>query len=212
MARYYTIAPVETQLREVERALGAVSRDVDKILRGAVKDTAKQLRTRISNKIREQVVIKKKDVDQYIRIFEYQGAAQARVSISESARVPLKYFAARQNRVGVTYKIKKAEARQTVPSGFIVDKLGGHVFKRITGSKRRQPGGRYQGQLREKITRLHGPSPWAVFQAAGLEADALQACGELLSKNIDRRVNLVLLRLAGKVKTPGYEAKEPADV
>lgn len=204
MASFFHIAPTQTQLRDLQRALGTAARDTEKILRGAVHDTAKQLRTHISGRIRDHVTIKKQDVDQYIRIFRYTGA-QARVSISESQRVPLKYFAARQNKVGVTYKIKKTEARQTAPSAFLVAKLGGHAFRRF-GQRIRQRGGRYAGQLRQKIVRLHGPSPWAVFRAAGLEPDALQAGESLLQKNLDRRTNLLLLRLAGKVATPKYES------
>jgi hypothetical protein len=204
VAQFFSIAPNASQLQAVEAALGVVSRDVDKVLVAAVKDTARQLRTRISAKIRDRVVIKKKDIDRYLSIYHYKGVPQAKVSISESARVSLKYFAARQSKAGVTYKINKTDSRKTVPGAFLVSKLGGHAFRRI-GLRRRQPGGRYAGQMRQKIAKLFGPSPWGVFVEAGLEPQTATEADSLLQTNIDRRTNLLLLRLAGKVATPNYE-------
>lgn len=55
----------------------------------------------------------------------------ATIKIS-SFRIPLKYLGARQKKKGVSYVVRKGGGRETLKHAFISDKLGGHVYMRIT--------------------------------------------------------------------------------
>src|SRR5690606_26572290 len=119
------------KLAEVQRFLRGVPHSLSRIVASAANDTARRQKTAVSKKIRDRVAIKKKDIDRYIYIDratpQKPGAA---VVLSESARLPLKYFGARQIKKGVTYKVGKQSGRSTAASAFgpKIKRLGGHVF------------------------------------------------------------------------------------
>jgi hypothetical protein len=189
------IKPREAQLRHMRKLLGKdMPQYMDKSLVAAVNDTTKQLRTRISSKIRDRVGIKKKDIDQHIKATRATATPEATVTLDESERLPLKYFGARQTRAGVAYRISKTAGRKVVPDAFGpaggkrpgVAKLGFHVYRRT-------------GTARLPIIKLYGPSPWGVFKEADLERETASEGATLLENNVRRRLNLMQLRLEGKV-------------
>lgn len=166
---------------------------IDKALISAVNDTAKQVRTRVSRKIRDHVNIKKSDIDKHIKLAKASEHPEAKVTLSESKRIPLKYFGAKANSRGVTYRIKKGGGRQFVPSAFGppggkrtgIARLGFHVYRR-------------EGKSRRPIRKLFGPSPYGVAERANIKPEVMSETQSLLNKNVLRRMNLMALRLENK--------------
>lgn len=78
--------------------------------------------------------------------------------ISPTKRFSLKRFKPRQTKRGVSYKISKSKGRTKIKSAFIVNRLGGHVFRRSDNKK-------MKGKNKAAIIKLHGPSPWGVLAA-----------------------------------------------
>jgi len=187
----------QQQLSAVKAALGQIPGAVRRAMVGALNDTAKTVRAGISKDVRRLVNIKKKDIDQYLKIklAHPASAPSALVTVEKSARLPLKYFGARQNAAGVKYKISKVgKSKNFLPSGFmgpkpgaIARRLGGHVFKRV-------------GTKRLPIRKQYGPSAWGVVAKNGLDAQAAKDGQAILRKNIQRRLNEGLLRVAGKIR------------
>lgn len=181
-------------LGRLDRVLARAGKDVNKLLVTAVNDTAKQVRTRMSTKIRDHVNIKKKDVDQHIKFAKAEAVPATVIKLSETARFPLKYFGAKANSRGVTYRIKKGSGRQFVPGAFGppggkrtgIARLGFHVYRR-------------EDKSRLPIRKLFGPSPYGVFKENNLLGSTVDEGNLLLQRNIDRRLNLMLLRMEGKV-------------
>ena len=198
----------ETQIRNVAGIVRAVGRNVGRaVLAPAINATAKELGkssknpNSVSRLIRRQVNIKKRDIDKHIGIERATDRRPTgRVTLSESKRIELKYFGARQTRSGVTYKIPRAGGRSRIACGFgpEIPRLGGQVFVRV-GPKRRMERGRYAGKMRQPIVKRFGPSPWGVFVLAKLLKFAVEDAQERLDKNIERRVDFILRRAAGEI-------------
>lgn len=188
------------KLDEITKMLAEVKNGVPKALVGAINDTTKTTKTQISKSIRERVNIKKKDIDDKIDAkLATPSKMHARIILSESKRLGLIYFGAKQDKRkggGVRYKIDKKGGRQFVRGAFILkvstakssdDKDKFQVFKRV--GKRRFP-----------IRKLQGISPWGAFVKSGMRKKTQSEALALLEKNLDRRVNFLLLKHTGQIK------------
>lgn len=183
------------KLDDITRLLANIKGGVPKALVGAINDTSKTTVTAMSRAIRERVNIKKKDIDRYIdrKPLATIGRMSGRVRLSESKRIGLKYFGARYIKAkkgqpgSVSYQIAKGSGRKTISNAFIGNKerLGEQVYKRLPG---------------HKISKPRGPSPWGVFVVAGLRKKTQMETQALLEKNVDRRVNFLLLKQSGAIK------------
>ena len=179
----------DSDLTELEHVAGVTQKQLQRAFAGANNDTAKQLRTRISSRIRGEVVIKKRDVDKLLPIARATPSKpESSVTMEESRRPSLKAFGARQTRRGVTYRIKRGGKRKRIASAFgpNIDRLGGNVFVRV-------------GKSRLPIAQRRGPSPWGVFTENNWTEPTEKEAAELQEKNIERRANLLWLRLTGEV-------------
>ena len=186
----------DAQLREVTEALRDVPKGLQKALAGAVNDTVRSTVTFISTKIRDRINIKKKDIDPHLkRTKATVSRPSAAVKLSESERLGVKYFGAKQSKKGVSYKIEKGGKRQLIERAFIAERIGGHVFKRQEDPSP-PPGHRRKGTpvlvKRLKIFKKMGASPWGVFVKAGLEKVVVPDSAEKLQKNLDRKVAWLL--------------------
>ena len=185
-----TIKVDEAKLAEVQGLLAHVRGGMGKALAGAVNDTAKVVKTEISSDIRERVNIKKKDIDPHIVINPRATPRlpSAKIRLSRSERLSLKYFGARQTKKGVRYRISKSGGRSRIPSAFGPDipRLGGHVYRRT-------------GKPRLPIIQLKGPSPWGVFVKAGLADKTQNRATAILEKKLNDRVRYLLLKQSGAI-------------
>lgn len=184
------------QLKRLRVAVGKAGKSFPKELSAAINATAKKSRLEIGRQIRAQVNIKKAIAEKQINI---RGIATAqrpvgKVSIDKSNREGLQHFGARQNKSGVTYKINKQGSRGRVDGAFmgprpgaLAPKLHGGVFKRV--SKSRLP-----------IVKLFGVSPWGAFKRNDMEPIQVEFIEKNLQKQMERRINLNILRANGLVK------------
>lgn len=187
------------KLDDVTRMLADIKNGVPKALVGAVNDTARATVSQISKSIRERVNIKKKDIDKNIRRTNATPARMsARITLSETKRLGLKYFGAKAYGAngkgakkqigGVSYQIDKRGGRKRVPGAFEgPPRLGGQIFKRL-------------GKSRRPIVKLQGVSPWGAFVMSGGRKTTQADATALLEKNLDRRVNFLLLKHSGAIK------------
>lgn len=199
-ARFETI---KIMLRRVKGGVGAA-------LAGAVNDTAKQVRTRMSALIRDRVNIKKKDIDPNIRIQPRATSARpaAGIYLSKTHRLSLRYFGLKQTQIGVTYKIDKNGPKKLVAHAFmgprpgaIAIKLGGNAWIRTgRGTVRKMTKGRYKGEYKEPIRKVgQGPSPWGVFVKSGMLMPLAEETKALLQKNLEQRTRYLLLKNSGQI-------------
>ncbi len=184
------------QLAAVISRLQGIKNGVPKLLMGAVNDTATQTKTRISSSIRDEANIKKKDLDPFIWVQPRATLTRpsAGVHLSKSSRIALKYFGARQTKVGITYQIMKAGPRKLALHAFGLDipRLGGNVFRR-----KGPIGGKLAGRL--PIIKLYGPSAWGVFVKSGMIVPVKEEAQALLNKNVASRANFLVLKANGKI-------------
>jgi hypothetical protein len=200
-----------TKLDEVRRRLDGIKGAFERATVGAVSTTSRRLVTFISSGIRDEVNVKKKDIDPYLRgtkATKYQKSARAKVILSESDRISLKDFGAKVIKKskparnanlhtmttlqrmklagGVRYQVNRRGGKKLIRDAFIPPRLGGHVFRRA-------------GLERLPIVKLFGPSPWGVFVASGMKPRVKGKAEELLYHELDRRVHFELLKYFGEV-------------
>jgi hypothetical protein len=185
------------QLARLTKAVGDAKKSLPKEISAAINATSTKTRLDIGRDIRKQVNIKKPAVDSVLKLVK-QSTAQtlsAQVSLNRSKRLALREFGARQNKAGVSYKINRQGKRGTVQGAFQGPRPGvmkaswrGRVFKRV-------------GKERLPIVQLFGPSPWGVFMKKKMAPDQRKAIEAELAKQIERRINLNVLRANGLVQT-----------
>ncbi len=84
-----------------------------------------------SKEIRKTYALKAKDIKKETKIKKASWSnLEAVVEIVSKDRISLKRFNPRQTKRGVSFRIRKDKKRGLIESAFIVDKLGGNVFKR----------------------------------------------------------------------------------
>jgi len=180
------------KLARAERKLRDIKGGIDKAIVRAVNETAKEVKTEMSSRIRDEVNIKKRDIDKKIVIYKGSSkfqAAKIRMSASRKHRIGLKYFGARQSAKGVTYAIRKGGGRTLIEGAFgpKIPRLGRQVFKRV--GKQRLP---LKGPLK-------GPSPWAVFVMSGMQDGVIADGEERMAKNLNQAVEFLILKQKGKI-------------
>lgn len=194
------------KLDEVTRMLADIKGGVPKALVGAINDTTKATVTQISKSIRERVNIKKKDIDKHInrQPLATTSRMHGRIRLSETKRLGLIYFGAtafgskgkgaKKQIGGVRYRISKQGGTKTVPGAFIAK-----VGVSADGEEKRQVFKRL-GKKRKPIVKLQGISPWGAFVMSGGRKRTQAEATALLEKNLDRRVNFLLLKHSGAIK------------
>lgn len=183
------------KLKELRAAVDRAGKKFKPEFAAALNATAKKARSEIGQKIRTELVVKASDVNKLIKI-NRRATSQSLVSgvsLTKTARLPLRAFGARQIRTGVTYRISKQGGRKLVKGAFQGPKPGvikvswrGNVFKRI-------------GPERLPIVKLMGVSPWGVFTKKRMTPKQEQDIKAELKKQIDRRIKLNILRAEGLV-------------
>lgn len=167
----------DNSLNKLADAVRKSGRDFSREFATACNKTARGMRTPINKEIRKELATKAGAVKKTIGISRKatKQTLAAGVEVKRTERIPLRDFGARQTRKGVSYRISKSEGRKKIPEGFIVQKIGGHVFRRKT--KQRLP-----------IQKLFGASPYGVFVKQKMEVPISAEAEERLAKEIDRRI------------------------
>jgi len=115
------------------------------------------------------------------------------VTLKKTKRLGLRHFGARQDKRGVSYKIGKKGGRSRVDGAFQGPKPGvmrmkwrGNAFKRV-------------GTSRLPIVQLKGVSAYGAYAKNELAGPQVTAIESELTKQMERRINLNVLRANGLV-------------
>jgi hypothetical protein len=187
----------KAQLRRLTGACISASKSLTKELAGAINQVAKKTKLEMGRDIRAVVAMKKDESEKPLSVRANATATNlsAVVTLKKTPRLGLRHFGARQDKRGVTYKISKTGGRSRVDGAFQGPKPGvmktswkGNAFKRV-------------GKGRLPIVQIKGVSAYGAFVKNNLAAPRAAAVTDELHKQMERRINLNVLRANGLVKT-----------
>lgn len=167
-----------------------LAKDTRPQINAAINDATKQMRTEASARIREKLAAKKKDVDNKLRrrvsrVKELLGV----LYISEKS-LGLGKFRNSQVKMGVRAKINKQGSLTMFPSAFgPKTKLKPYVYKRM-------------GAERYPIITMPALNFAEEVERFGINQLIRSRSRGILEYHIGRRIKLLNLRAAGKVKEP----------
>lgn len=198
-----------SQMMRLKDAVGRAGKKVAKELSAAINQVSKKTRLDMGRAVRETVAMNKEQSEKPISVAleSTPSALRALVRLKKTKRLGLRHFGAKQDRKGVTYKIGKKGGRKRVNGAFQGPKPGvikmswkGNVFIR-RGAAVMASKGRYRGKMRQPIVQLNGVSAYGAYVKNNLTAPQVAAVFEQLVYQIERRINLNILRAEGLVKT-----------
>ena len=185
------------QLVSLRKATGEAKKSFSKELASAINQVSKKTKLQIGRAIRDTINMKKDESEKplSIRANATENNLTAIVSLKKTPRLGLRHFGARQDKRGVSYKISKNGGRGRVDGAFQGPRPGvmktswkGNAFKR-TGNKRLP------------IVQIKGVSAYGAFVKNNLTQPRVAFVRDELHKQIERRINLNVLRANGLVKT-----------
>jgi len=182
--------------KRLTKLLKGNGKQVRREMKIAVNATAKQTVGIWAKAISKEIAVTQAAVKGTIKIVRKADDRWLRSTLrqrKEKNRIPLKQFKPKQTGAGVDYKISRTGGKGSLPSGFIVKSLGGHVFKR-DGPKIKMTKGVNTGQKKQRIFKQYGPSPWGVSIKNDLKQPVSAESRKILIKQIDRRIRAVLKR------------------
>ena len=184
------------QLKRLREAVGKSKKSIKKELAGAINATSKKTKLQVGRDIRKTVNLKKDEAERplSLRATATETNLVAVVSLKKTRRLGLRHFGARQDKRGVSYKIGKTGGRSRVDGAFQGPRPGvmkmswkGNAFKRV-------------GKERLPIVMLKGVSAYGAYAKNDLEGPQVKEINKELSKQMERRINLNILRANGLVK------------
>jgi len=176
-------------VEELRRAIVGVKTNLNREIAAAVNATAKKVRTQAARALKKELTAPVKVLKSVVKAKSKATKQKpvAVVRLSEGYPIPLKYFAAKKIKAGVTYKIKPNQGRRSIlRKGFIIDKYGGNVMERTSDP-------------RYPIKTKYGPSPGQAMKDAGIAALAESVARRELPIQMQRRIKLAILRAQGVV-------------
>jgi len=184
------------QLKRLRESVGKAKTKFGREMAAAINSTAKKTKLDIGRDVRSVIAIKKKESEAPLKIQAKATAEQPKttVSIAKTRRLGLRHFGARQDQRGVSFKISKQGGRQRVDGAFQGPKPGvmnvkwkGNAFRRV-------------GKERLPIIHLRGVSAFGAYVKNKFTKAQIQRINDELRKQMERRINLNILRANGLVK------------
>lgn len=198
-----------SQMIRMQEAVKRAGKNIAREVAAAINKMAKKTRLDMGREVKKHIAVKKAEAEKPISVVSIATAMkmQALVKLKKTKRLGLRHFAARQDNRGVSYKISKKGGRARVDGAFQGPKPGvmktswkGNVFKRL-GKAVRAGKGRYQGKLRQPIVQVHGVSVFGAYSINKLAGPQAKAVFDELHYQIERRINLNILKAEGLVKS-----------
>lgn len=184
------------QVKRLSDAVGKAGKKFSRELASAINAVSKKTKLQIGRDIRSTVALGKQEAEKPLSIRASASAEnlQAIVTLRKTDRLGLRHFGARQDQRGVTYKIDKKGGRKRINGAFQGPRPGvmnvkwkGNVFFRI-------------GKERLPIKQAKAVSPWGAYIKNGLQGPQIAMIEAELSAQMERRINLNILRASGLVK------------
>jgi hypothetical protein len=192
----------KSAMKQLEKALSDTPKEIGKRTERAINKAASKHKTQIAKKLREFVKVKAAVAKDSITI-PRKALAPSRLSttikINQTKKIGLNRFGAKQNKKGVRYQVSNTE-KGFIESGFIVDRLGGHVFKRknpYIPNPNRDPS--IRSQNRQITAPLRGTTMYNVYTKHKLGKWSNKTIAKELRFQIEQQVKYVLEKKA-KIK------------
>ncbi len=193
----------DRDLRNVRTMLGGLRGAGDRVMKRAVDKTMGTVKTTVSRVARQELNIRKRDLDPNIGIRKFEAARNSGAVTIVGDSLPLYDFSPVQMASGVRVKIKKKGPSKVVEGAFIAGMKSGHSgvfwrewhqFKAPSRSKM-PPWKKLPRKYRLKIHELFTTSiPEALGDRVPMQ-EILKDAGENLHKNLDHEVNYELSKL-----------------
>jgi hypothetical protein len=157
---------VTLDIQRARREVQAEMKEINKGAARALERVATTARKVADTGIRSRVTLSSKVVKDSISIaVPYGQRALIRDIVAKGDPIPLRDYQARKHaRKGVTFAVvrgqRKLYTRQGRP-GFVVDRIGGHVFVRVTADP--------PGPAQAKISKVYGPSITQRFRTRAVQ-------------------------------------------
>jgi hypothetical protein len=142
---------------DIERARREIKAEIKEINKGAARAIQRvgvTARKVADQEIRERVTLKSSIVKNAIKlVVPYGQRSLIRDIVATGSPIPLRDYAATRTRAGAKFAVvrgKRKLYRRQGRTGFIVDRIGGHVFVRTTEDP--------PGPAKAKIAKVFGPS------------------------------------------------------
>lgn len=183
------------QLKRLSESATAAKKSLTKELAAALNAVAKKTKLEMGRDIRATVNMKKDEAEKplSIRATATPQSLQAVVSLKKTPRLGLRHFGAKQDKRGVSFKISKKGGRGRADGAFQGPKPGvmktswrGNAFKRV-------------GSRRLPIVQIKGVSAFGAYVKNNLAGPQVEAINAELTKQMERRINLNVLRANGLV-------------
>lgn len=174
-------------------------REIPKVIGRTLNRTANSVRSRASRDLRTRMNLQKSVIDQAIsrrRSNEIQNLTalelgRAWFEIRYSGKpFPLRDFAAKQVRSGVSFKVTKAGRRSIYlrqgRKGFLVQRLGGNVFVRTTDDP--------AGPQKAKIQKVFGPSIPQFAATKRVQNELIEYARDFWARELERNIRFAIGR------------------
>jgi hypothetical protein len=174
-------------------------REIPKVIGRTLNRTANSVRSRASRDLRTRMNLQKSVIDKAItrrRSNEIQNLTalalgRAWFEISYSGKpFPLRDFAAKQVRSGVSFKVTKAGRRAVYlrqgRKGFLVQRLGGNVFVRTTDDP--------AGPQKAKIQKVFGPSIPQFAATKRVQNELIEYARDFWARELERNIRFAIGR------------------
>jgi hypothetical protein len=177
---------VRVDIEEVKRMATDVQRNrVPNAAARAINKTLANVRTEASKQIRQERALSASTVKDALTIHRATKMLLIGDVTASGRPIPLKEYQARQTRSGVTVKVSPGPRKLVTfagNKGFIVNKIGGHVFART-------------GKQRLPIKKLYGPSIPATFVKERVLAALDRVAGDAWHKRLAEELRYEFDRL-----------------
>jgi len=176
----------DSSLKLLDEKMKTFSSRMNSKTASAINKAARHTRDQMMGAVTRTYNISKRNVNKK-KVF-YQSkkaratALSARVTLKETKRIGVEYFAARQTSQGTTFALMKGGSRTLITGAFMgarvgkkAPKLHGGVFIRQAGAKRLP------------INKLYAMSPWGMYSSKrhGNERKSTVFAGNLMNKYIN---------------------------
>jgi hypothetical protein len=191
---------IEPDMRRARAYLERLEkRDLPRVIGRSLDRTGKSLRSEFSQRLRKRLALKKAVVDAAIRI-RRSGEIQTLTALNlgrafvemvvSGDPIPLRDYGARMTRKGVTFQVARGKGRRRYHAasqpGFIVARLGGHVFVR----KGPEP----PGPEKIGIRKVYGPALPQFLHSKRERQVLIQHAREFWAREVERNARFALQR------------------
>lgn len=195
------------QIKRLEESLGDKARRLPRELQTAVNQVAKKVASVTAKDLSKVMPLKQATLKKIIKqkAKAKPESLRAIVGVGEGYPIPLRFFKPREisrtitrtikgkkvkKKVvrGVTVQLQKKIKRKVISEAFLVKQWGNGVYKR-------------KGDKRGPLEQLYGPKPGDYFGERGTIQTAIAIAKTELSKQIEERIRVNILRGQGVIKS-----------